>query len=353
MKVYIVCPYTKSGGPRSLHQLGNKLIDRNLDVYMYYGYRGKKIDAKNVLYLDSKAKIASKIEDKSENIIIVPEMDTVWLNNYKNIRKVIWWLSLHFYLNNNIWWRANFWTRFLHQPVFFKYMRYAKAKIKEPHINNVNPDDLPKIDYHLYNCEYVRRYLVKHGVQSSDMSYLCGPIDIDVNDGVKISDKENLIIYNPAKASKYILTKILTYMKKNYPKYKFKPLQGMEHKEVLKNLNKAKVYLDLGYFPGPERMPREAAVNYCNIITSNIGAAANKVDVPIPEKFKFSLKKENVPIICKLIVDMCENYTDYTHYYNKYREKTISQINNFDSDIDTFKNVICSVESRRGKNETV
>ena len=337
MKAYIVCPYNKSGGPRSLHQLGNKLVEKGIDVYMYYGYRGKNYITDVPLYSDSKAKVAKKIEDKKENILIVPESDTQWLNEYHSIKKVIWWLSLYFYLENNIWWLSKFRTTFLNQPYFFSYLRYIHIKLKELHTSYISPENLKNIDYHLYNCEYVHKYLLDHDIQMSNMSYLCGPIDIERDNKEKLfSDKKNLILYNPAKASPYFLKKILKYMNKYYPSYKFKALKGMSHESVLRYLRKAKVYLDLGYFPGPERMPREASMNYCNIITSTVGAAANDEDIPIPKSFKFNLEKDNIPKICELIVDMCDNYRQYVHFYDKYRKKTISQINNFDSDINNF-----------------
>ena len=338
LKVYIVCPYIKSGGPRSLHQLGKILFDSGIEVYMYYGYRGKESNAEELLYPDSKLKIAKKIEDNDKNLLIVPESDTGWLKKYKSVKKVIWWLSLNFYLNDNIWWRSKFRTSFFHKPAITTLLRYVHTKLKEPYINYVLPKNLKNIDYQLYNCEYVHEYLLNQGVSESKMNYLCGPIDIEEKDEQEIINaKENLIIYNPAKASPYMIEKILEYMKNNYPKYKFKALKNLSHEEVLDYLKRAKVYLDLGYFPGPERMPREASMNYCNIITSTLGAAKNKFDVPIPEEFKFDLKKENVSQICELIVNMCENYSSYINKFDKYREKTRNQIRDFSINIDEFK----------------
>ncbi|QNQ83115.1 hypothetical protein FP435_01000 [Lactobacillus sp. PV037] len=341
MKAYIVCPYNKSGGTRSLHQLGNRLVENGIDVYMYYGLKGKRDKVNKLLYADSNAKIATKIDDNKENILIVPESDTGWLDKFHNIRKVIWWLSLYFYLENNIWWRSKFRTKFFNQPNFFNYLRYVHIKLKEPAVSYIFPKELKNIDYHLYNCEYVHRYLLEQGIQKSKMTYLCGPIDVEAKDKKALSTvKENLIVYNPAKASPYFIKKVLKYMNKNYSSYIFKPLKGLNHEELLMYLKKAKVYLDLGYFPGPERIPREASVNYCNIITSTVGAAENSEDVPIPKKFKFDLKKENVSKICELIVDMCDNYDEYVHYFDKYRRKTLSQINNFNSDVDKFVKIM-------------
>lgn len=344
MKIYIICPYNQSGGPRSLHQLGNKLIDAGFNVFMYYGYRSENTLTNTPLYSDCKAKIAKDIEDRKENILIVPESDTGWLNKYSKIKKVIWWLSLYFYLENDTWWISKFRTVFLGQPKIMSYLRYAHTKLSSSNFAYVHPKELKKIDYHLYNCEYVRDYLLDHNILVDKMGYLCGPIDIKKIDKKNVMmNKENFILYNPAKASPYILNKVLRYMKEKYPYYELQPLHGISHENVLEYLKKAKVYLDLGYFPGPERMPREACMNYCNIITSTTGAAANNNDVPIPQNFKFDLKKKNVSKICELMVDMCDNYNEYVHYYNEYRNKTISQINNFDRDVNNFIKIIRSI----------
>ena len=48
----------------------------------------------------------------------------------------------------------------------------------------------------------------------------------------------------------------------------------------------AKLYIDLGEFGGPERIPKEAVYFGCNIIVANHNAAANDFDVAIPQEYK-------------------------------------------------------------------
>ena len=48
-------------------------------------------------------------------------------------------------------------------------------------------------------------------------------------------------------------------------------LSGFNSKQIINIYNKTKVYLDFGYHPGKDRMPREAALfNNCIIINSYI-----------------------------------------------------------------------------------
>ena len=50
-------------------------------------------------------------------------------------------------------------------------------------------------------------------------------------------------------------------------------LSGFNTKQIINIYNKTKVYLDFGYHPGKDRMPREAALfNNC-IITNKKGSA--------------------------------------------------------------------------------
>ena len=109
-------------------------------------------------------------------------------------------------------------------------------------------------------------------------------------------------------------------------KAEFKPIQDMTPDQITEVMSRSKIYIDFGNFPGPERIPREAVTMGCNIITSKNGAAANEIDVPIPEKLKFEDKEENIPQIIKLLQDMLMNYDIYYHYYDKYREKVVGQV---------------------------
>lgn len=347
MKVYIVCPYNKTGGPRSLHQLGNNLISKGLDVYMYYGDHGQKAKTSKILYDDSLAKIANKIEDKKNNVVITSEYDTGWLLKVKNAKRVIWWLSLTYYLNNDVLSAIKKYTLDRNQSSIYVPFRYFKRIVKDK-LNGksdrfINKDkDLQSI-YHLYNCEYVRQYIVSRGVKSNNMQYLCGPIDLpEYKDPVRdiLKNKKDIIVYNPAKMDKDTINNIQKYMNVHYPNYILKPLKNMTHNEVLNNLKAAKVYLDLGYFPGPERMPREAVIQYCNIITANRGSAANNIDIPIPQKYKFKTDPVNIEQLCELAIRMCDDFETYTSDYDRYRTKVKNQIARFDKDINEFCNNI-------------
>ncbi|MGC9001311.1 MAG: hypothetical protein ACP5J2_10145, partial [Caldisericum sp.] len=108
-KIYVACPAnTATGGPELLHQLGYHLInDLGIKAYIYYydfdSNRFKtpvhpEYEFYKVPYITNK----QDLEDDNKNILIVPEIlsGILQLYEYRNIRKVIWWLSVdNFYLS--------------------------------------------------------------------------------------------------------------------------------------------------------------------------------------------------------------------------------------------------------------
>ena len=84
--------------------------------------------------------------------------------------------------------------------------------------------------------------------------------------------------------------------------------------QVRELLEQAKVYIDFGEFPGRERLPREAILSGCVVITGKRGASANDVDINIPAEFKFSLD-DSVPY--QVIVKIKEFFEDFDTAYAK------------------------------------
>lgn len=340
--IYIVSPYYKTGGPKSLHQLANVLVEKKYDVYMVYYCNGEYIKADSILFDFCKAKITEKeaIIDKSENKIIVSEYDTGILLDFKQLEKYVWWLSLDYYRCNKLYYYSYLKLRKKSLPkILLPFAMIYKGMIKKDKRGKYLKFNEFKNMKHMYNCEYIHRYLLKKGIPEENTSYLCGPLEENYNNINKeniLEFKENIVLYNPAKINKKFLRKIyreVNYMDKTI---KFIPIQNMTRDEVYNTLKKAKVYIDFGYFPGPERMPREAVSLYCNIITSKLGSAANDIDVPITDNYKFEMNNQNVYKVANLIIKMCNNYEQYINDFDVYRIKVKSQIDNFEKNAYAF-----------------
>ncbi len=78
-----------------------------------------------------------------------------------------------------------------------------------------------------------------------------------------------------------------------------------------------------------DRLPREAALAGCVVITNREGAANFDDDVPLPSIFKFA--QFNVDKICSLIKESCTKHGEYananakTKKLEKYREWILDQ----------------------------
>lgn len=319
-----------SGGPETLHQAASLLKEWGYKVGIYYtSPHTLEVPER---YRKYNVSVVDKIEDKKENLIIVPETLTNVLYDYHHIKKCIWWLSLNFYLRGRLPYRAHQGIKEHKLPQFlYPFVLTgiaAKVYIKEDFSRKIYHFEDKNTIYHAYNCNYVYDYILNKGVNKKRTIYLCGPLNKTFfrraqNRDFSVSRK-NIILFNPAKGKKFT-EKIISYAKKKNINAKFIALQGFTPEQMSEKMQMAKVYIDFGFFPGPERIPREAVTMGCNIITSKNGAAGNDEDVKIPSFLKYDAIDENIPKIVDRLEDMLAKYDKYYPYYNEYREKVANQ----------------------------
>lgn len=344
-KFYIVAQaISTSGGPETLHQFAHQLKQLGCEAYVHY------IDDKNASipkkFEKYDVKVVNVIEDKKENVLIVPESFTDFLDEYKNIRKCIWWLSLDFYLLTLPWNRTIYTCKKYRVPLFLSPLMYLVLFMSKKLRHRVYRFKQKKDKvFHLYNCEYVKDYLIKKGVSEERMLYLCGPLRNEYfEQEVNMGAKENYILYNPRKGYEFT-KKIIKRCNELNKKYKFVPIQNMTPSQIVELMKKAKLYIDFGYFPGPERIPREAVMLKCNIITSNIGSAKNSQDVLVPSQYKFDTKSCNLERIINVIDELVLNYANHIKEYDEYRDKVINQRILFENNTKLFVREMCRMES--------
>jgi hypothetical protein len=336
-KIYVACSIkSNSGGAESLHQLVNhfKLLKKQAFIYYFDLLDDEKV--RNNKFKEYNISYVKNIEDEKNNFIIVPETATELLYKFKNIRKAIWWLSVDFYLKSAYKYKSI--------NLLQKYSLPTKLWPIGKLILNIKKGANKQFEFgkdknkyiHFYNCEYGKEFLLKNGIHKDNTIYLCGPINKDfiINSNNNM-EKEDIVAYNPKKGMEFTI-KIIDKLNTYNSNIRFVAIKDMSTNEVSELLRKAKVYVDFGYFPGPERIPREAVLSYCNIITSNIGSSQNDVDIPIPREFKFSLNDNNIIDICKLIINQIDNYNDFVENYNLYRLKVIDQLNTFEINIENI-----------------
>lgn len=330
--IYIFAPAgIITGGVELLHQLCDVLNSSGKKSYIvYYGAKPHVIPSDYKKY-NLKVIEDDKISDIADNIIIVPETNLKLLNIYKNIKAIVWWMSVDNYYAAM---QANCIDSFLYElhfsfkagilsffkKIFFikKIPTYSLKKIRE---NN-------QIIYNAYQSEYAKFFLNKHGIKN------IVPLSDYINDDYVfnskvLSNKKNIIIYNPKKGLKF--TKCLI---KAASDLDWIPIQNMTRSDVKEIMLKAKVYIDFGHFPGKDRMPREAAMCGCCVITGKLGASGFEEDLPIdPDKYKFGRNKKNIPKIINCIRMILDNYEKEINNFVKYRNVIASEKEKFYTDV--------------------
>ena len=81
--------------------------------------------------------------------------------------------------------------------------------------------------------------------------------------------QEWILLYNPKKG----LDKVLPIIEQT-PWLKWIPLINLTEEDMIAYMHLAKVYVDFGNHPGKDRIPREAAICGCCVITNREGSAA-------------------------------------------------------------------------------
>lgn len=112
----------------------------------------------------------------------------------------------------------------------------------------------------------------------------------------------------------------------------------MTPEQVQELLASAKIYIDFGEHPGKDRLPREAILSGCVVITGRRGAAANDVDYNIPAEFKFDEQTTNPLQVIEKIREVFENFSEAHAAQKSFREKELNARKNFAAQVaDAFE----------------
>lgn len=323
-KIYIFAPKgVHSGGPTLLHQLASAIV-KNVTTSMdknsiepeivYYS-----IDFKNTTenaYCEYHIKKAIGLQDTPQNIAIIPEASTQFLYKFKNIQKVIWWMSVDNYVRD----------------VAVAYAEiYNKRMFKSlPILAKFNFTDKENF-FHFVQSRYALDFLRLNNVSDEKISYLSDylePVFLQKAKNVDITKKEKIVAYNPKKGMEFT-EKIINFESN----MNFIPIQNMTPEEVEELLSRAMVYIDFGSHPGKDRIPREAAALGCAVITGKRGAAENDEDIPIDAEFKFNDDENEIPNIVNKINEIFDNFPENHTKFQHYREIIFNEPQKFYQDV--------------------
>jgi hypothetical protein len=314
--IYIACPANyATGGPYLLHQLAYKLIQLEYNAKIFYFNGSKNADPVHDFYKDLEIPYSLEIENNSNNLLITPESSANLILKFNEIQKVIWWLSVDYYFERS-------------KKASFSLKRFLGLKEKRLYYNF---QEEPKHS-HWVQCYYAEHFLKSKGI--SDIHYLSDYLnEIFINEvknkKFNSTNKENIISYNPRKG--FEVTKILI---KKTPHLKWVAIENMSPNEVKELLLKSKVYIDFGHHPGKDRIPREAAICGCIVITNTKGSANFFEDVPIPEQYKIDYSDKKEKEIIKLLETSLSDYDEKSKDFEFYKSQIINEEIRFNNDLE-------------------
>lgn len=305
-KIYIAAPGNfTSGGPELLHQLCAELVSNGYNAFMYYYIYKDKSDPVHPELKLYEVPYVFEIQEEENNLLIIPEIITQLVFKHKKIRKAIWWLSVDFYyaaiedLKKRLgikWYLLNL----LGIRRVYKFQKSLRNKL-----------------FHMVQSKYAYDFVKSKN--ESNVFYLSDYL----NDTYLSSEpecyreqKKNQIAYNPTKGVKFTQALISAH-----PDLEWIPIKNMVRSEVVQLLRDTKVYIDFGNHPGKDRIPREAALSGCILVTGRDGSAANTDDVSISDELKIEAIPDNIQRIGDKIKDIFSNYNTYFDSLEDYRQK--------------------------------
>lgn len=281
MDVLIVCPANcATGGPECLHEFTSELnkIDGVYARLWYWDI--KSYPPMPEEYKSYGCEYVTEMPEGFDGYVVLPE---IWANKALDYPKAaIYWLGLDAYAGWNLYDRGAF-------------------------LANENIIHIAQSEY---AYDFLRMLKVRHLFKCVDV------LNADFYEDYAEEERSDAVLYNPAKS-----TPFMQRLMAECQGIEFKPIQGMTRAEVIDAMRHSKLYIDFGEFPGRERIPREAALCGCCLITSKIGSADYLED--FCHFYKYDSKPSHVWAIIRKIRYVLDNYTECKRDFDRFREDLI------------------------------
>ena len=206
-----------------------------------------------------------------------------------------------------------------------RYVKYPERRYK----NSIK--DIKKQQdriYHFYQSCYAQMHLYSKGFDK--IIPLTDYIHTSFAECSK-STKKDIVLYNPSKGYKFT-NKIIKLL----PEIQFVPLRNLNREQLSSLLSEAKLYIDFGHFPGKDRLPREAVISGCCILTGTEGASFYYEDLPIDNKYKIKKKLSNLPVIAEKIKHILQHYDECARDFDYYKSQVLREKEIFLRQVDSF-----------------
>lgn len=300
-KILVCCPGGRAtGGPELLHQLVYELRRQGKRAYICYYPFDRVFDVVEA-YRHYEVPQAP-LSDTRGNIVVFPEIATHYAKRIASAEVAIWWLSVDNYFG------------LIRESRLLDAMRYLYGLVRgRQGIGRM------RRYRHFAQSHYAKLFLERRGLRAEMLTDYLGRQHLAApSDG---SRRDDIIVYNPKKGAKRTARLIA-----ENPDLDFVPIQGMSAAEVRNLLERAKIYIDFGHHPGKDRVPREAAMAGCCVITGRRGSARYDEDLSIPGKYKLSDESDGYlmsfrPIVENIMANFESASKEFEAYRNCIREE--------------------------------
>ena len=250
----------RSGGLEALHQLVHELTALGVEARLVASPESRGL-AEEPTYAGYGCTYADEVPDFPGTVLVVPEVAISHLSGFPRSRHVVWWLSVDF------------------------------GELYSEH-GSPETDELRRLVRSAHNAaqsEYARVEIARReGVETyalSDYTVFAGGLagEADRRD----DEGPGSVCFNPLRGAD-----LTALVRERSPHLDWRPVEGLDRAGVDDLLLSTTVYLDLGFHPGKDRIPREAALAGCVVVVGRAGSAAYAEDVPVPDQHKVDLDRD-------------------------------------------------------------
>jgi hypothetical protein len=287
--VLIACPgNAMTAGPEAIHQLAADLIRMGHNAAVVYFPFAEEFQTPEP-YKKYGVPIA-RYRDVAGDLIIFPEIVTTYALKVQHAQAGIWWMSVNNYtcVRYGYAWRDK--------------LRYLKNVVKglRPLGGIKSLRHLKHFAQSYYALDFLKSNGITGQLLSDSIPVYTSPAYLDqLPLLLSTASRSNTILYNPHKGKK-----VLQSLMAHFPDWHFFPLVGFNREELAAQFLKSKLYIDFGHHPGKDRLPREAGIHGCCVITGLYGSAGNALDVNIPDAYKIDSRLPDFFMLFEIQVNL-------------------------------------------------
>lgn len=315
MTAIILCPASaRTGGPEALFQLSDAMVDSGIDARMWLA------SEEELAMLTSAQQqgqgfhnTAYKLDHRETTIDEYKKYKTVPFRGWpipdgaQIVLAEVYIHLLPFFSRSNVlvWW--------LSVDNAFKAL------------SNINLNQLraPNIR-HAAQSNYASNFLTGIGIRSTPLTDYTVTNDTPLQ---PIGERKKVVAINTSPKVITPIDRLTNEIALIDPSIEVRQVNSMSRQDVYELFGAARLFIDLGSFPGRDRMCREALALGANVLISNTGAGGVHNDFLIPDAYRAS--PFNIAEIAKKTVQMTQHPEPHHKSFTDARRKISSERDTF------------------------